>query len=92
MVKLSEGGDSTQRFVLGGQELPVVLARQLESVRLPWCMGQWRIKGRSRGSSGGGCSTCGGSSSADSFVSVDDDRDNELKLTREAAQLAAVHP
>jgi hypothetical protein len=46
-------------------------------------------KGRSRSSSGGGCT--------DSSVSADDDRDNDLKLAREAAreqaaQWAAVHP
>jgi hypothetical protein len=50
--------------------------------------------GRSRSSSDGGCSACDGSTG--SSVSTDDDRDNEFKLTREAAreqaaQWAAAH-
>jgi hypothetical protein len=56
-------------------------------------------KGRSRSSSGSGCSACDRAqgSARDTSISVDDDRDNELKLAREtareqAAQWAAEHP
>jgi hypothetical protein len=61
-------------------------------------------KGRSRSSNGGGCSACGTAeiealhvNSTGSSTSADGDRDNELKLVREAArdqaaQWAAAHP